>query len=155
MPGSPSITSQNPCLRTLSADTSAFHPLPTLEDLSSFGLTVHSLPTYADRMLFPPPSDPQLDRKPLSATELGVHKPWQQIAATVGVATIVAWVSAVWMRGLPIAYFWLGTSIGIAALSNRGVARLLFTLCLAMIFLAAVIANEAAAHTLFGVCLYD
>ena len=50
---------------------------------------------------------------------------------------------------------WLGSSITIAFLFNKGAARLFFAPFLALVFVAAVAGNEAVAHHAFGTCLSD
>jgi hypothetical protein len=49
----------------------------------------------------------------------------------------------------------MASSKTIAFLANRGTARLFFAPLLALIFVVTLVGNEAAAHLVFGTCLYD
>jgi hypothetical protein len=106
-------------------------------------------------VLFPSPRNPALDPAAPSADWQGLSKPWRQIATIVAMATIAAWLSPYWMRGTGNASLWLGASIGVASLANKGAGRLLFAPVLALIFLVALFGNEVAAHLVFGTCLQD
>lgn len=106
-------------------------------------------------MVFPSASDPALDPAPPPAHLPVLRVPWGQIAAIVVIATILAWLSRFWPPGPWNAIIWLGSSITIAVLANKGAARLFFAPFLALIFLVALVGNEAAAHLIFGTCLYD
>jgi hypothetical protein len=80
---------------------------------------------------------------------------WLQIAATVVVATMVAWLSRFWPVGPWNAVIWIAPPMLIAFLCNKGLARLVLAPLFALIFLATLVGNEAAAHLVFGTCLYD
>ena len=106
-------------------------------------------------MLFPPAGDPALDPAPPPVWVPALFVPWGQIAAIVVIATAVAWFNRF---GPPVpwnAMIWLGSSITIAFLFNKGAARLVYAPCLALVFVAAVAGNEAVAHHAFGTCLSD
>ena len=45
--------------------------------------------------------------------------------------------------------------VAIAALGNKGGARLTMSLFLGLISVAVMFGNETLAHSLFGICLYD
>jgi hypothetical protein len=105
--------------------------------------------------LFPPARDPALDPAPQTADFPALRGPWKQIAAILVIATMAAWLSR-FRPPVPVnAVIWLGSSIVIAFLANKGAARLFFAPVLALIFLAAIVGNEAAAHLVFETCLYD
>jgi hypothetical protein len=104
---------------------------------------------------FPSARNPALDPAPPPANLPALRVPWGQIAAIVVIATIVAWLGRSWPRVPWNAFIWLGSSITIALVANKGAARLFFTPFLALIFLVAIIGNEAVAHLVFGTCLYD
>ncbi len=106
-------------------------------------------------MLFPSARDPALDPAPPPADLPALCEPWGQIAAIVVIATIVAWLSRFWPPVPWNTIIWLASSITIAFLANKGAARLFFAPFLALIFLVALVGNEAAAHLVFGTCLYD
>ena len=111
--------------------------------------------SWDDRVLFPPAGDPTLDPAPPPVWVPALFVPWGQIAAIVVIATAVAWFNRF---GPPVpwnAMIWLGSSITIAFLFNKGAARLFFAPFLALVFVAAVAGNEAVAHHAFGTCLSD
>ena len=99
--------------------------------------------------------DPALDPAPPAADLPALRAPWGQLAAILVIATIVAWLSRYWPPGPWNAIIWLASSITIAFLANKGATRLYLAPCLALIFLAVLVGNEAAAHLVFGTCLYD
>ena len=105
--------------------------------------------------MFPPAGDPALDPAPPAADWSGLRKPWRQIAAIVVIATMVAWLARVRPPVPWNSTIWLVSSMTIAFLANKGAARLFFAPFLALIFLAVLVGNEAAAHLVFGTCLYD
>ncbi len=81
--------------------------------------------------------------------------PWGQIAAIAVIATVVAWLSRFWPPVPWNAIIWLASSITIGVWANKGTARLFYVPVLALIFPAVLVANEVAAHVIFGTCLYD
>ena len=106
-------------------------------------------------MLFPPARDPALDPALVSADDLGMRSPLRQVAAIVAIATTVAWLSPYWQPGPWNAVIWIVPSLAIAIGANKGVARLLLAPLLLLTFPAAMLANEVAAHFVFGTCLQD
>lgn len=106
-------------------------------------------------MLYPPARDPALDPPTPSVQLPALRIPWAQAVAIIVIATIVAWFSHFWPPVPWNAIIWLGSSIAIAFLANRGVARLFVAPFLALVFLIALVGNEAAAHLVFGTCLYN
>lgn len=105
-------------------------------------------------MLFPAPSDPALDRAPRTASELGIRKPVQQIAAVIAIATIVVWLSRYPVSENRVAPVWFGSSIAISVFFNKGAERLLFAPVLAVMIFPTALANEVAAHLIFGTCIF-
>ena len=98
-----------------------------------------------------PVSDPMVEEATWRLPMLGINRPVLQILLTAVAATIIAWAGRSWPPGL-----WnLIPPVVIALLANKGFARLVFALVLIGIFVATLIANEVAAHLLFGTCLYD
>lgn len=108
-----------------------------------------------DGVSFPPAPDPPPNPAPPTAGLRARCAPWCQIAAILVIATIVAWGSRFWPPVPWNAIIWLGSAITIGCLANKGVARLFFVPVLLLIFPAALVANEVAAHVVFGTCLYD
>lgn len=98
-------------------------------------------------MLISPARDPALDAAAL-------RLPWQ-IVATLMIATLVAWSIHTWPPVPWGAIIGLASSAIIAFLANKGASRLLFAPLLALVFFAAIVGNEVAAHLVIGTCLYD
>ncbi len=113
-----------------------------------------------DHVLIPPPRppDPQpvTDFNPAWGTiEWGkVRKPWLQVLGTVALATVMAWMSRCWLPGPWNLLALLGPLL-IAVGANTRTARLAFGILLTFLFVASLIANDAAAHVIFETCLYD
>lgn len=84
-----------------------------------------------------------------------LSKPWEQIAAIVVIATIVAWLSRFWSPGPSNAIIWFLPPITIAFVANKGGVRFAFAAILTLVFVTTLVGNEAAAHLVFGTCLYD
>ena len=111
-------------------------------------------------MLIPPPRPP--DPSPVTVfnpawgtSEWGnVRRPWLQVLATVALASVVAWTSRFWPPGPWTLIVLLGPLL-IAFGANTKVARLAFGVLLVLLFVASLIGSEAAAHLIFGTCLYD
>lgn len=118
-------------------------------------MTDETIASWDDRQPLPSARDPAPDPTPPPAYLAALRKSWGQIAAIIVIATFVAWFSRLWSPTPWNAVIWLGSPIIIACLGKKGIARFWFAPLLALIFFAALIVNEAAAHLIFGTCLYD
>ncbi len=81
--------------------------------------------------------------------------PWEQIAAIVVIATIAAWLIRFWSPSPWNAIILLLPAITIASVANKGAAQFFFAAFLTLIAVVTMLGNEAAAHLVFGTCLYD
>ncbi len=106
-------------------------------------------------MLFPPVRDPALYEAPRPVDWPAPGVAWGQVGAIVVIATFVAWLGRFWSIVPWNGIIWLASSITIAFLANKGAARSFFAPILALVFFAALVGNEAAAHLVFGTCLSD
>ena len=108
-------------------------------------------------LILPPPLDPQplTEISPAWGTiEWGIlRRPRLQVLGTVALATAMAWTD-LWPPG-PWNLIALLSPLLITIVANTKAARLAFGILLTLLFVASLMANEAAAHFVFGICLYD